>query len=96
MRINVEFENQWTLEEVKQYVSDMPKGQYEDMYIDDRLELAACANIYVRNTDIGEREMNDKAESHLSSTMDDSINGKHFRKIVDAYDEETKEHIKKN
>lgn len=51
MRIKVTFDNEWTKEEMREYLSNMENERYQDLNYDELLELAACSSIYFANDD---------------------------------------------
>ena len=71
MRIKVTFDNTWTKEEVKEYLSDMDNERYLQMDYDVRLELAACAFIYLCNPDYTQDEMNYAAQIDIAEGIDE-------------------------
>ena len=46
MRIKIEFSNNWSIEDMKEYLSDIQNERNLDMDYDEQLELAACSYIY--------------------------------------------------
>ena len=72
MKINVEFEHEWTVEEIEAFLNDGPDGeQYNEEKIDNAsfIELAACAYCYYPgvNTD----EINELAKNDICNGIKD-------------------------
>lgn len=91
MRIKVTFDNAWTKEEVKEYLSVMDNERYRKMDYDVRLELAACAYIYSNDPDITQDEMNYFAQEDIAVGIDEFFFSEMCDNYISAYDEESKE-----
>ena len=85
MKIKVEFDNEWTVEEVKEYLSDMDNERYQDLYDDKQLELAACAYMYCVDNENNQKEMNDIASEDIAVGIDEFFFTEMCRNYIDAY-----------
>ena len=91
MRIKVTFDNAWTKDEVKEYLSDMDNERYLEMDNDVRLELAVCAFIYMCNPDITQDEMNYSAQEDIAEGIDEFFFSEKCDNYISVYNEEIKE-----
>lgn len=76
MRIKVEFDHLWSIEEVKAYLSDPDNPRYNDEMLGDDafIELAACAYEYVRyEGKIDDLSLNAIAKEDIESGIRDNF-----------------------
>lgn len=89
MKIVVEFEKEWTVNEIKDYIANPHDEKYTRLSDDMYLELAACAEHYATEhryyeEDDGECDNIEMNESALRS-IEDGINDHFFGDMVDDY-----------
>ena len=92
MQINVEFEKNWTLEEIKEYMLDMQNERYLSMDLDEHLELAACAYFYASEPGIGEKAINTWAKTDLAEALEEYMPFTEIcERLIDGYNGEINE-----
>ncbi len=91
MRIKVTFDNEWTKEEMREYLSNMENERYQDLYYDELLELAACSSIYLENPNLTQEEINRLAQEDICDGIDEFFFSEMCNNYISYYNEAIKE-----
>ena len=80
MKVHIEFEHEWTLDEIKDFLHNMEADEYTSLPDSEYLELAACAESYLRQkiyTDGGitRKRLNEMAMEDIQHGIEDHIAG---------------------
>ena len=78
MKVHIEFEHEWTLDEIKDFLHNMETDEYASLSDSEYLELAACAESYLRQkiyTDDGitRTRMNEIAMEDIQHGIEDHL-----------------------
>ena len=91
MRIKIEFSNNWSIEDMKQYLSDIENERTLDMYYDEQLELAACSYIYSENPNLSQEEIIHDAQEDIEQGIDEFFFCEMCHNYISSYNQEIKE-----
>ena len=96
MRIKVSFENLWTKEEMKEYLSVSENERYQDMDKDQLLELAACSSIYLENPDLTQEEINCLALEDIAYGIEEFFFSEMCDNYITYFNQEIEEKIERS
>ena len=97
MKVKVEFENNWSFEEIEEYLNDMENEKYKNMDFDAQVELAACAYIYTSGYCKSQNEMVSEAAVDVAYGIEEFFFDVMWKNYVTAYnDEATEEYESRN
>ena len=93
MRIKVEFEHQWTIEDVEAYLKNPFESRFSEMDEKERLELTVCACHYlIWRKDITDQQMIIDAQEDLGEGIEEMVYDSNiFHRLLRAYQEEIEE-----
>ena len=96
MNIKIEFSNNWSIEDMKEYLSDIENERYQDMYYDEQLQLAACSYIYLHNPNLSQEEIIHDAQEDIADGIDEFFFSQMCHNYISYYNTEIKETMTSN
>ena len=96
MRIKIEFSNNWSIEDMKEYLSDIQNERNLDMDYDEQLELAACSYIYLLNPELSQEEIIHDAQEDIANGIDEFFFSEMCDNYITNYNTEIKETMTTN